>query len=124
MSQIRFAAITSSLLARKGDAVPSSMAAEPLSSRGRGSSQMPTTPSDDSVQTTSSSTPSKIAKPHRLSITLGEAEYEKLGIAAVKKCLTRRQLVRMALELHLQRLGREYDECGCLAPNACTERFV
>jgi hypothetical protein len=62
-------------------------------------------------------------KPHKMMVTLTASEYEKLGIAAVKKGLTRHQIVRYALDLHLDRLKREYGGCGCMAmgPGNCGE---
>ncbi|MEI9886185.1 MAG: hypothetical protein WDN08_06715 [Rhizomicrobium sp.] len=48
-------------------------------------------------------------------VTLSPVEFEKLGIAAVKKGLTRHQIVRAALDAHLDRLKREYGGCGCMA---------
>ena len=47
-------------------------------------------------------------------VTLSAPEFEKLGIAAVKKGVTRHQLLRDALELHLERLKCEFSECGCM----------
>ncbi len=37
-------------------------------------------------------------------LTLSPTEYEKLGIAAVKKGMTRHQVLRTALDTHLERL--------------------
>ena len=48
-------------------------------------------------------------------IALSSSDYEKLGIAAVKKGVTRQQILRMALDAHLGRLKREYGGCGCMA---------
>src|SRR5581483_11633196 len=53
-------------------------------------------------------------KPHRLMVTLSHEEYERLGIAAVKKGVTRHQLVRHGFELHMKKLMREYATCGCM----------
>ncbi len=103
MSTSPFTPITSNLLARKGDAMPSGAKPSlfwtrppPLALR-----EPPRPPPPD--------------KPHRMMVTLSAAEFEKLGIAAVKKGLTRHQIVRAALDAHLERLKREYGGCGCMA---------
>src|SRR5206468_2741077 len=54
------------------------------------------------------------AKPHRLMVTLSPEEYERLGIVAVKKGVTRHQLVRHGFELHMKKLSREFANCGCI----------
>lgn len=48
-------------------------------------------------------------------VTLSHADYEKLGIAAVKKGITRQQMLRVAVDLHIVRLKREFGGCGCMA---------
>ena len=111
MSQTKFTPITSRLLARKGDAVPSMVAGKPsLISRlaERKASAASKVTANDSAQ---SGPP---AKPHKMTVTLSAGEYEKLGIAAVKKGVTRHQLVRTALDLHLERLQQEYSNCSCM----------
>jgi hypothetical protein len=55
------------------------------------------------------------AKPHKMMITLMPGEFERLGIAAVKKGVTRHQIIRHALDLHMAELTREYGGCGCMA---------
>ena len=116
MSQTKFTPVTSRLLARKGDAVPSMVAGKPsLISRlaERKASAASKVTANDSAQ---SGPP---AKPHKMTVTLSAAEYEKLGIAAVKKGVTRHQLVRAALDLHLERLRQEYAGCACMAGGSC-----
>jgi hypothetical protein len=54
-------------------------------------------------------------RPHKMMVTLSHADYEKLGIAAVKKGVTRQQMLRVAVDLHIDRLKREYGGCGCMA---------
>jgi hypothetical protein len=111
VSQTKFTPITSRLLARKGDAVPSMVAGKPsLISRlaERKASAASKVTANDSAQ---SGPP---AKPHKMTVMLSAGEYEKLGIAAVKKGVTRHQLVRTALDLHLEQLRQEYSSCSCM----------
>jgi hypothetical protein len=55
-------------------------------------------------------------------LTLSALEFEKLGIVAVKKGVTRNQVLKCALDSHLERLKREYGGCGCMAMGGgCTE---
>jgi hypothetical protein len=54
------------------------------------------------------------AKMHRMMVTLSASEFEKLGIAAVKKGVTRHQMVRTALDLYLEQLRREFGTCTCM----------
>ena len=109
----RFAPITSSLLARKGDATPSAVAAKPSLFWAR---EAPPPPAMEPPRLAPlPPSPSDPAKPHRMIVTLTANEFERLGIAAVKKNLTRHQIVRAALDAHLDRLKREYGGCGCMA---------
>ena len=117
MSNPRFAPITSSLLARKGDAVPSSMAAKPSLFWARETPPPLPPPVTLDVPHTASLPPGPpdAGKPHRMMVTLSATEFERLGIAAVKKGVTRHQVLRTALDTHLERLKREYGGCGCMA---------
>ena len=108
MSTSRFAPITASLFARKGDAVPSAVAVKPSLLWSRDVPPPVVSPSAEPP-------PPLGDKPHRMMVTLSAAEFEKLGIAAVKKGMTRHQIVRVALDTHLERLKREYGGCGCMA---------
>ena len=139
MSSPRFAPITSDLFARKGDAAPSVAAKlfwtrqPPLAPPRVEAASLkkvetvapdamlatpdvlavePATPHGDGVQPP---LPPADGKPHRMMVTLTPGEYEKLGIAAVKKNMTRHQLVRLALDMHLAQLTREYGGCRCMA---------
>jgi hypothetical protein len=99
MSEPRFAAITADLLARKGDARPSADAKQAFFWR--------------------TETPAVASQPphkpgHRITVMLSEAEHQALGIAAVKKNVTRHQLVRDALDRHLAALAAEYGGCACI----------
>ena len=107
MSTPRFAPITSSLFARKGDAVPSGMSAKPSLLWTREPPPLAVSEAPPPLP------PGERA--HRMMLTLTPAEFEKLGIAAVKKGVTRHNILRTALDLHLERLKREYGGCGCMA---------
>jgi|SRR5690349_4431051 len=100
--------VTSSLLARKGDALPSAVASQPSFHWSEEKSLPPLVSNDASGE-------APAPKPHRMVVTLSASDFEKLGIAAVKKNVTRHQIVRTALELHLERLKSEFCACGCLA---------
>lgn len=112
MSQPRFTPITSSLLARKGDAVPSAASPKPslFWAQGEVPPFAPEQPQPDAGQAPSVA----VAKPRRMMVTLSAPEFEKLGIAAVKKGVTRHQLMRAALDLYLERLKCEFSECDCM----------
>ena len=166
MSTPHFAPITSSLLARKGDAAPSAIAGRPTMFWRREPEQttvqpfvseslprvaaaapeepvsaseaprpfvvtpLPETPPRPVVAKTEP--PRRVAAPvaivtphtpvpapdgklHKIMVALTPVEFEKLGIAAVKKGVTRHHIVRTALDMHLARLQREYGGCGCMA---------
>ncbi|HUO89160.1 MAG TPA: hypothetical protein VMU08_08295 [Rhizomicrobium sp.] len=148
MSQPSFAPITSNLLVRKGLAAPSLLGTEaslhwmgeskepsravvtPLPRRDDGPlvapDSEPLPPPPPAPRTAAASTPpmppdGSGGKPHKIMVTLTPAEFERLGIAAVKKGVTRHQIVRHALDLHLEELKREYGGCGCMATGGCTQ---
>jgi hypothetical protein len=93
-----FAPMTAALLARKGDAGPSA----------------PQKPVFVWRQVKPAPTPTAPPRAHRITVTLCEAEYQVLGIAAVKKGVTRHRIVRDALDRHLAQLAREYGACACI----------
>lgn len=99
MSEPRFAAITADLLARKGDARPSANVKQGFSWR----TETPVVASQPSHR-----------PGHRITVALSDAEHQALGIAAVKKNVTRHQLVREALDRHLVALAAEYGGCACI----------
>ena len=106
MSTPRFAPLTSNLFARKGDATPSAPK-PPLYWMREPAAPKPDLPPPPP--------PPAAERPHRMMIALSPSDYEKLGIAAVKKGVTRHQVLRSALDAHLERLKREYGGCGCMA---------
>lgn len=57
---------------------------------------------------------------HRISLALSQQEHERLGIVAVKKGLTRHQLMRDALDFYFEKLASEYkSDCACIATGGC-----
>jgi hypothetical protein len=117
VSNPRFAPMTSSLLARKGDATPSGVKPSLFWTRDVPPPAPPPPPAMLNLPHTAPLPPGPPdnAKPHRMMVTLTASEFEKLGIAAVKKGLTRQQVLRIGLDAHLERLKREYGGCGCMA---------
>lgn len=140
MSNPRFTPITSDLLARKGDAMPSTMSGKPslfwrrppVAAESLRSAPQPVRdlrllaaePAHDFHPIDHEPPPAGVVppmvppegpRPHKMMVTLSHSDYEKLGIAAVKKGLTRQQMLRVAVDLHIERLKREYGGCGCMA---------
>ena len=116
MSHHQFASITAGLLARKGDAAPS----------------LDTLPARPAILTTAAIAPAASPRPapakpataprprksnRRVSLALGEEEYERLGIAAAKHHETRPQILRAALKEYLDRLACSHG-CSCIVPPA------
>jgi hypothetical protein len=59
-------------------------------------------------------------KRHRMSLGLTQEEHERLGIVAVKRGLTRHQLMREALDYYFDKLASDYKaECACIATGGC-----
>ncbi|HXL98850.1 MAG TPA: hypothetical protein VN932_02895 [Rhizomicrobium sp.] len=121
MSQPRFAPITASLLARKGDAGPSAMGQRPafawLQERLHEATAV-APPPVASPPMPQAHVPAA-EKPHRVMIALSNEEFEKLGIAAVKKGTTRHLIARQAIDLYFEQLHREFrEECRCMAAAA------
>ena len=115
MSRNKFAAITSSLLARKGEAVPWSVAApvawKPVI--------MADAPPFVAPQINAAQPKSEPLK--RCTVRLTPREYERLGILAVKKNLTRQQLLQAALVEVLAGMAQTCaPDCECL--NGCVDR--
>lgn len=91
-----FAPITAALLARKGDAAPSAPQKPVFAWRAK-PAPVPAAP-----------------RAHKITVTLGDGEYQALGIAAVKKGVSRHRIVREALDRHLAQLARDYGACACM----------
>jgi hypothetical protein len=121
MSHARFAPVTASLLARKGNAMPSMMtpaailppflpaAVEPAPQRPPAHDPLLASEHDQDAQ------PHDPARSKKLYIPMSHREHERLAIAAVKTGLTRHQLVRDALEMYFEQLSADMgDDCACI----------
>ena len=132
MSLSRFAPITGTLLARKGDAAPSiglkrafgwagsPATREPLAEAPRQAplpspaAQVLQPEQQDSLEH-HHKPQSLFDKPRRIVVSFSPCEFERLGIAAVKKNMSRHDLVRHTMNQFMQKLGREsQSHCGCL----------
>jgi hypothetical protein len=123
VSQPHFAPITSGLLVRKGDASPSPLGGKPALFWAREDEEpLPPPPVVEHRTAATPPMPPDGGKPHKMMVTLTAVEFERLGIAAVKKNVTRHQIVRDALDLHMDKLKREYGGCGCMATGGSCSR--
>lgn len=122
----KFASITSSLLARKGEAMPWNESGKaPLPWRMEAPIPMPPAPQPASrpVPLPPSVRPATVPAPHdldavrRCTVRMSQREYERLGIMAVKKDLTRQQFLHEALARVLDEIAREFPAtCACIGP--------
>lgn len=111
MSSTKFAAITASLLARKGDAAPSVVApaTPPLPPRpalvARDNEPFPFEPQQ-------TDNPEKL---RRVMVCITPEELERLDIAAIKKGTKRHDIVRSALADYFRKLSAELPyPCACM----------
>jgi hypothetical protein len=115
--------MTASLLASKGHAEPSHVngaAKYPMfklfESR---TGESPTAPLESAAvlplsdEEHHASDPAKHGKLRRVMVAFTAEEYERLGIAAVKRNLSRHQLVREAMDLYFGHLRQDF-ACPCL----------
>jgi hypothetical protein len=132
MAQGKFAAITSSLLARKGEAAPwLESGRTPLAWRNEIAPAMPPPPPPASpamivaappaYRAPLAQAPSDTLK--RCTVRLSQDDYERLGLMAVKKDVTRQQLLQAALAEVVAGMAREFSQgCACIGAgcgNAC-----
>jgi hypothetical protein len=127
MSHARFAPMTASLLASKGRAEPSRVnggAKHPLfkmfgahpAELAKAFAEPAVLPLPADEGHASDAGPPHPGKPRRVMVAFTAEEYERLGIAAVKRNVSRHQLVREAMDLYFQRLERELSaQCSCLS---------
>lgn len=131
MSQGKYAPITSSLLARKGEAAPS-----PIVSSARPMTWLSEVPHKKPAEVSETRfvfTPEDLApaspsgagsrpeseKSRRIVLNLTAQEYETLGLVAVKKGSTRHHLAQAAMDAYFEWLVAEYGEaCSCIAGGA------
>jgi hypothetical protein len=132
MAQGKFAAITSSLLARKGEAAPwLESGRTPLAWRSDVAPAMPP-PLPSMIAPTYKAPLMQKALPaqapsdtlKRCTVRLTQDDYERLGLMAVKKDVTRQQLLQAALAEVLAGMAREFSQgCACIGAgcgNACS----
>lgn len=109
MSSVKFAAITASLLARKGDAGPSVVVpvTPPL--------RPALVPRDDQLFSSESRQPENGEKLRRIMVCITQEELERLSIAAIKKSTNRHDIVRAALNDYFRKLSAEFPHpCTCM----------
>ena len=120
MSQPRFAPITATLLARKGNAAPSSMTGfTPATGAAIAIAADAVAPAPSFVEPAAHH--DHDAHHHKkLFVSLSHPEHERLAIAAVKTGLSRHQLIRDALDLYFEQLSRDMGhDCRCVSGTVC-----
>ncbi len=121
MSSAKFAAISASLLARKGDAAPSVVvpvmapprpALVPRDDR-PAPAELPPFPSE-------SRQPDNADKLRRIVFSITHEDLERLSIVAIKKGATRHDIVRGALHDYFRKLSAEFPHrCACMEVGSC-----
>jgi hypothetical protein len=139
VNQYKFAPITSDLLARKGDAKPwqppshglrelvlapshESVTGLPADFKAESSSEPCNQP--DSAAMSRIKTATNPGAPgertRRFSLALSPAEFERLGVAAVKKGVSRQQILRESMEFYLTDIAQTLMvPCECLSGSSC-----
>ena len=136
MSNIRFAPMTSALLSRKGQAAPSPLfppapdsywrAVERVNGNGiPASAPALATVREEPLHEEPGEAPVVVTaklmnddRPHKVRVSLSNGEFERFGLAAVKRGIARHQLVREAINDYVDRLMRDYENCGCITAMA------
>jgi hypothetical protein len=114
MSNTKFASITASLLARKGEAQPWNSLGNSLGNTAQEAEKIPLvwrTP-----LAVAAPPPPPPAKDKSCAVRMSAHDYERLGILAVKSCVSRQQLLKDALAQFLAGKARDY---GCACLGAC-----
>ncbi len=122
----KFSSMTAALLARKGEAVPSVVAGqigpkgiEPVS--GKNFAQPLKQPKTRAQTKQNAPVPHRARRAapgvvagtkRRIMLTLTNEEFERIGIAAVKRNVSRQQLARDALFAYLSAMALEYEDCS------------
>jgi hypothetical protein len=119
VNSAKFAAITASLLARKGDAAPSVIA--PVAAPPR-----PTLVArDDQPLSSEPRQPDKADKLRRIVVSITQEELERLCIAAIKTGANRHDIVRGALNDYFRKLSAEFPyPCACMEGRAVPARHA
>jgi len=109
VSSAKFAAITASLLARKGDASPSVVGPATAAPRPA------LVPRDERPFRSEPRQPDNAEKPRRIMVSMTQEELERLDIAAIKKGTSRHDIVRSALSDYFRKLSAEFPRpCPCM----------
>jgi hypothetical protein len=118
VSSVKFAAITATLLARKGDAAPSIFA--PVTAPPR-----PTLVPRQSRPTAPPRQPDNGEKPRRIMVAMTPEELERLAIAAIKLGFNRHDIVRSALDDYFRKMAAELPHaCRCMEGPAIAARHA
>jgi len=123
MRQAKFAPITAALLARKGEARPwgydgAEIAAEPHEEF---FTPRPVAPLREEHANDASPAPLAFALPQtgdgmrRVTLRMSQIDYERLGLIAAKRDITRQRLLHQMLHDFLASAAHEYGaQCGCI----------
>jgi len=125
MRQGKFAPVTAALLARKGEARPWGYdGAGPTPEPDAGYfSPRATAPSPAHEEHANDASPPPVALAfsqagdgmRRLTLRVSQADYERLGLIAAKRDLTRQRLLHRMLDDFLASAAHEYGaQCGCI----------
>jgi hypothetical protein len=118
--------MTAGLLARKGEALPSSffsmppprlvpIAAPIVPPRPLPIPDLTVTPDISGPVEAPRHRHPETDRPHKMRVALSDAEFEKLGIAAVKHGISRHQLIREAIDTYVEKLIEAYrGSCRCI----------
>ena len=120
MSQGKFAAMTSALLVRKGGAAPSIVVSQRTEEPAPAARTLREITPREPVMPVAMDLPVSAKAIHpkdmrRVVLMLSHEDYERLGIASVKKNITRHQFAQEALFAHLDATAREHGGCHCIA---------
>lgn len=119
MSSAKFAAITASLLACKGDAAPSLVT--PLTPPPRPA----LVPRHDQPVSSEPLQSDNANKLRRIMVCMTPGELERLDIAAIKKGTNRHDIVRSALNDYFRKLSAEFPQpCACMEGSAVLARHT
>lgn len=124
MSSPKFAAMTAELLTRKGNAAPSLFT--PSAHAVLSMQKDVALPSFTVAHPIAPAEPAPLLaadnadRPRRIMVMITHDELERLGIAAIKKGVSRHDIVRGALDSYFRKLAAELPQaCSCMANGNC-----
>jgi hypothetical protein len=117
VTSAKFAPITASLLAQKGDAAPSVVV--PVTASPRAAlvprDDRPAPPELPPFVFPNPRQPDSAGKLRRIVVFIRPEELERLGIVAVKKGISRNDILRGALDDYFRKLSAEFSRpCACM----------